>query len=128
MIVCPLMYFRSILLIVYLFDTITMPSTLYESVKASVVEYAQIKKMNTRQEDKLLFKWKLITIFLAIVFIVLVGLFSQFLNNYTNLPGEQHDFSYVLPLIRRLNPKFVGTLAEVNNLVKGVAAGMRESS
>lgn len=105
-----------------------MPSTLYESVKASVVEYAQIKKMNTRQEDKMLFKWKLITIFLAILFIVLVGLFSQFLRNYTSLPGEQHDFSYVVPLIRKLNPQFVSTLAEVNNLVKGIAAGMQDSS
>lgn len=53
-----------------------MPETLYNSVKASVVEYEQIKKHNERAEDKQLFRWKLVTIFLGIVFILLIGLFS----------------------------------------------------
>lgn len=105
-----------------------MPSTLYESVKASVVEYAQLRKMNKREEDKMLFRWKLITIFLAIVFIVLVGLFSQFLKNYTSLPPEQHDYSYIVPLMNSINQQFMGSLAEANNLVKGVAAGAQSNS
>ena len=63
-----------------------MPSTLYASVKQSVVEYADIKKRNERVEDKLLFRWKLITILLAIIFIVMIGIFSQYLKDINNLP------------------------------------------
>ena len=63
-----------------------MPSSLYNSVKQSVAEYSEIKKKNERVEEKLLFRWKLITIVLAILFIVLVGLFSQFLKDINNLP------------------------------------------
>ena len=63
-----------------------MPATLYESVKQSVVEYEQIRKMNETSEDKQLFRWKLLTILLAIVFIVLVGIFSQLLKGIGNLP------------------------------------------
>lgn len=63
-----------------------MPSTLYASVKQSVVEYADIKKRNERVEDKLLFRWKLITILLAIIFIVMIGVFSQYLKDINNLP------------------------------------------
>ena len=37
-------------------------------------------------EEKLLFKWKLVSIVLTIVFIVLIGLFSQYLKNINNLP------------------------------------------
>lgn len=64
-----------------------MPSTLYNSVKQSVMEYAEIKKRNERTEERLLFRWKLITILLAIVFIILVGVFSQYLKSINNIPN-----------------------------------------
>lgn len=63
-----------------------MPSTLYESVKKSVIEFAELRKKNEKVEDKLIFRWKLITLGLSILFIVLVGGFSQILKAVNNLP------------------------------------------
>ena len=102
-----------------------MPATLYESVKQSVVEYEQLKKMNETSEDKQLFRWKLVTILLAIVFIVLVGVFSQLLKSINNLPDERPDKSFIVPLLATVNPSFVPTLTQANFLLKGVytAAG-----
>jgi len=97
-----------------------MPSTLYESVKNSVIEYAQIKKRNERKEDKLLFKWKLITLVLAILLIVLIGVFSQLLQTINNLPTVTSDKSYVMPLLGQVQTQSVQTLAQANNLISGI--------
>jgi len=35
----------------------------------------------------MLFRWKLVTILLAIIFIILVGVFSQYLKSINNLPN-----------------------------------------
>jgi polyferredoxin len=63
-----------------------MPSTLYESVKKSVIEFAELRKKNEKMEDKLVFKWKLITLGLSILFIILIGGFSQILKAVNSLP------------------------------------------
>lgn len=105
-----------------------MPSTLYQSVKASIVEYEQIKKHNERAEDKFLFRWKLVTIFLAILFILLVGAFSQFLKSLGKLPEELEDYSYIVPLLGNVSPTSLANLGEVGHLIAGVAAGAKNSN
>jgi len=99
-----------------------MPSSLYASVKQSVVEYAELKKKNERVEERLLFKWKLVTILLTILFIVLVGLFSQYLKNINNLPTLEGDNTFAVPLLAEVNPESVTTAAEATNLVISVIA------
>lgn len=81
-----------------------MPSTLYASVKQSVAEFAEIKRKNEGDEERLLFRWKLLTIVLAIVFVIMIGLFSQFLKQYNERPEVQGDSSFVLPLLTQVSP------------------------
>jgi hypothetical protein len=97
-----------------------MPSTLYNSVKQSVVEYAEIKKRNERSEERLLFRWKLVTILLAIIFIILVGVFSQYLKSINNLPKVESDNTYVVPLLGSIDSQAVVTLVHAKNMVKGI--------
>ena len=99
-----------------------MPSTLYESVKQSVVEYTKIKEKNQRAEEKTLFRWKLITIALAIIFIILLGVFSQYLTQLTSLPDVDSDKSYIVSLLNQVNSESVVTLAHASNLIKGITA------
>ena len=47
----------------------------------------------------MLFRWKLVTILLAIIFIILVGVFSQYLKSINNLPKVESDNTYVVPLL-----------------------------
>ena len=68
----------------------------------------------------MLFKWKLITLVLAIVLIVLIGVFSQLLQTINNLPVITADKTYILPLLQQLNSQSVQTLAQSNNLIKGI--------
>lgn len=106
--------------IIYLSKYIEMPSTLYQSVKNSVIEYAQIKKRNERKQDKLLFKWKLITLLLAIVLIVLIGVFSQLLQSINNIPDITADKTYIVPMMKQLSTQSVQTLTQANNLIAGI--------
>lgn len=68
----------------------------------------------------MLFKWKLITLVLAIVLIVLIGVFSQLLQTINNLPDITADKTYIMPLLKQLNSQSVQTLAQANNLIKGI--------
>jgi uncharacterized membrane protein (Fun14 family) len=68
----------------------------------------------------MLFKWKLITLVLAIVLIVLIGVFSQLLQTINNLPVITADKTYIVPLLQQLNSQSVQTLAQANNLIKGI--------
>ena len=50
---------------------------LYNSMKQSILEYKEKVKICEKQEDKSIFRWKLITLGLSIFLIVLIGLVSQ---------------------------------------------------
>lgn len=101
-----------------------MPSTLYESVKKSVIEFAELRKKNEKVEDKMIFRWKLITLGLSILFIVLVGGFSQILKAVNNLPDVTQDRSFVLPLLKDVSDLAVPTVQQANNLVTGIGSSI----
>lgn len=101
-----------------------MPSTLYESVKKSVIEFAELRKNNEKVEDKMIFRWKLITLGLSILFIVLVGGFSQILKAVNNLPDVTQDRSFVLPLLKDVSDLAVPTVQQANNLVAGIGSSI----
>lgn len=101
-----------------------MPSTLYESVKKSVIEFAQLRKKNEKVEDKMIFRWKLITLGLSILFIVLVGGFSQILKAVNNLPDVTQDRSFVLPLLKDVSDLAVPSVQQANNLVAGIGSSI----
>lgn len=104
-----------------------MPSTLYESVKKSVIEFTQIKKKNEKLEDKLIFRWKLITLGLSIFLIVLIGVFSQLLKIINQLPDVTVDQTFVLPLIQKINENSISKIENINNLIKGITSGLSEN-
>lgn len=101
-----------------------MPSTLYESVKKSVIEFAELRKKNEKVEDKLIFRWKLITLGLSILFIVLVGGFSQILKAVNNLPDVTQDRSFILPLLQDVSDLAVPTVQQAGNLVAGIGSSI----
>ena len=101
-----------------------MPSTLYESVKKSVIEFAELRKKNEKVEDKLIFRWKLITLGLSILFIVLVGGFSQILKAVNNLPDVTQDRSFVLPLLKDASDLAVPAVQQANNLITGIGSSI----
>lgn len=101
-----------------------MPSTLYESVKKSVIEFAELRKKNEKVEDKMIFRWKLITLGLSILFIVLVGGFSQILKAVNNLPDVTQDRSFVLPLLKDVSNLAVPSVQQANNLVAGIGSSI----
>lgn len=98
-----------------------MPSTLYESVKGSVIEFANLRKKNQKLEDKLIFRWKLITLGLSIVFIILVGAFSQILKSINSLPTLINDKSFILNLVDKVSDQSVPTVKQANNLIVGIS-------
>lgn len=101
-----------------------MPSTLYESVKKSVIEFAELRKKNEKVEDKMIFRWKLITLGLSILFIVLVGGFSQILKAVNNLPDVTQDRSFILPLLQDVSDLAVPTVQQASNLVAGIGSSI----
>lgn len=68
----------------------------------------------------MLFRWKLITLGLAILCIVLLGVFSQLLKSINGLPDVQQDRSYIVPLLHLVNPQFLSTLTNANNMLAGI--------
>ena len=68
----------------------------------------------------MLFRWKLVTILLAIIFIILVGVFSQYLKSINNLPKVESDNTYVVPLLGSISSQAVVTLLHAKNMVKGI--------
>ena len=67
-----------------------------------------------------MFKWKLITITFGILFIVLVGLFSQFLKDINNLPDVEGDKTYLVPLLTQTNTQTVNTVGHASNLIRAI--------
>ena len=70
----------------------------------------------------MLFRWKLITIALAIIFIIMLGVFSQFLKDINNLPDITSDKSYLVSVLNSVNSSAVNTLTHASNLMKGITA------
>lgn len=70
----------------------------------------------------MIFRWKLVTLGLAIVFIVLVGVFSQILKAINQLPTVNYDTSFVVPLVNQLNDQAVPSVTQVSNLLSGITA------
>lgn len=68
----------------------------------------------------MIFKWKLITLVLAILLIVLLGVFSQLLQTINNIPEITADKTYIMPLLKQVNTQSVQTLNQTNNLIKGI--------
>ena len=58
----------------------------------------------------MIFKWKLITLVLAILLIVLIGAFSQLLQTINNIPDITSDKTYIMPLLKQVNEQSVQTL------------------
>lgn len=58
----------------------------------------------------MIFKWKLITLVLAILLIVLIGVFSQLLQTINNIPDITADKTYIMPLLKQVNEQSVQTL------------------
>lgn len=84
-----------------------------------------MRKRNEKKEDKLIFKWKLITLGLSILFIVLVGAFSQILKAVNNLPDVGNDKSFIVPLLQQaVSTPALSTVQQANLLIKGITAGM----
>ena len=99
-----------------------MPSTLYESVKKSVIEFAELRRKNEKKEDRMIFRWKLVTLGLSIVFIILVGVFSQILKATNSLPDLAYDRSFLLPLLQQASSTAIPSVLEANDLVTGITA------
>lgn len=101
-----------------------MPSAIYDSVKQSIAEYGNLVKKNEKVEDRLIFRWKLITLALSIIFIVCLGIFSQLLRTVNELPDVTTDKSYILPLLKGVASQTVPAITQVgqvDNLIKGIS-------
>jgi len=68
----------------------------------------------------MLFRWKLVTILLAIIFIILVGVFSQYLKSINNLPNVESDSTYLVPLLGSISTEAVVSLVHAKNMVNGI--------
>lgn len=78
-------------------------------------------KKNEKSEDKFIFRWKLITLALSIVFIVCLGIFSQLLRSLNELPDVSVDKSFIVPMVQQLSPQATPTIKQVQNLIKGIS-------
>jgi hypothetical protein len=78
-------------------------------------------KKNEKTEDRFIFRWKLITLALSIVFIVCLGIFSQLLRSINELPDVNVDKSFITPMLKQLSPQATPTVRQVQNLIKGIS-------
>jgi hypothetical protein len=62
----------------------------------------------------------LITLGLSIVFIILIGAFSQILKLVNNLPSVVDEKSFILPILKASSDSSVPTVLQAASLVQGI--------
>jgi hypothetical protein len=79
-------------------------------------------KKNEKVEDKLIFRWKLVTLALSIIFIVCLGIFSQLLRSINELPDVNVDKSFIIPMLQQVSNQAVPNIRQVQSLIKGISS------
>jgi hypothetical protein len=64
---------------------------------------------------------------LSIVFIILVGGFSQILKAVNNLPDIHNEKTYILPVLQKVSAVSVPNIQQANYLVNGISSGYDNS-
>ena len=95
-------------------------TSLYQSYKEQIKEYAKKKELESSVEEKLKFKWKIILIVAGVFLIVLVGGLSEIVKEIAKFQVYDYDTTFLYSMLTKT--KTLTTTGDIKNFLVGLNA------
>lgn len=95
-------------------------TTLYQSYKDQIKEYAKKREQESSEEEKLKFKWKIILIVAGVILILLVGGLSEIVKEIAKFQLYDYDTTFLYSLLTKT--KTLTTTGDIKNFLVGLNA------